>query len=96
MYNDICGGKMSEYRSQKELFKELIPAMNVKLKLFKNTNYHYITKEDIWNYLKITKWKFSSNLTLSEMVNDIIKLEPNDIDKYLKEQMKNEKKEIII
>ena len=87
---------MNEYRSQEELFKGLIPAMNVKLKLFKNTSYHYITKEDIWNYLKEIKWKSSSNLTLGEMVNDIIKLEPNDIDKYLKEQMKNEKKKIII
>ena len=87
---------MYEYRSQEELYKGLIPAINVKLKLLKNSEYDYITKEDIWNFLKETKWKNSIDLTLGEMVNDIIHIDNKDIDIYLKDKLRNEKKEIIV
>ena len=87
---------MYEYKSQQELYEGLIPAINVKLKMLKNSEYQYITKEDIWNFLKETKWKNSVDLTLGEMVNDIIHIENKDIDIYLKDKLKNEKKEIIV
>ena len=48
-----------------------------------------IDKIDIWNYLKISKWKNSINLTISEMVNDIIHADNKDIDIYLKKYKKN-------
>jgi len=87
---------MFEYKNQQELYEGLKPAINVKLKLLKNSEYEYITKEDIWNFLKETKWKSSVSLTLGEMVNDIIHLDTKDLDIYLKNRLKNEKKEIII
>lgn len=80
---------MHEYKSQKELYQNLIPALNVKLTLLKNNNYNNITKLDIWNYLKITKWSKSVNLTLAEMVNDIIHTDNKDIDIYLRKTKKN-------
>ena len=87
---------MYEYNSQLELYNGLMPAINVKLKELNKTEYNYITSEDIWNYLKITKWQGSNNLTLGEMVDDIIHVSQVDIDKYLKNKLKNEEKEIII
>ena len=63
---------MQEYKSQKELFQGLIPAMNVKLTMLKKCGYSDISYEDIWNYLRDNKWKNSVDLTLGEMVNDII------------------------
>ena len=66
------GDNMYEFKSQKELYQGLIPAMNVKLKYLKKSNYKDITKEDIWNCLKETKWKNSVDLTLADMVQDII------------------------
>ena len=80
---------MHVYKSQKELYQNLIPALNVKLTLLKNNNYNNITKIDIWNYLKITKWSKSVNLTLAEMVNDIIHTDNKDIDIYLRKTKKN-------
>ena len=80
---------MHEYKSQKELYQNLIPALNVKLTLLKNNNYNNITKIDIWNYLKITKWSKSVNLTLAEMVNDIIHKHNIYIDIYLRKTKKN-------
>ena len=80
---------MYEYKSQRELYLSLIPALNVKLRLLKNSDYKNIDKIDIWNYLKISKWKNSINLTISEMVNDIIHADNKDIDIYLKKYKKN-------
>ena len=37
-----------EYKSQKELFKSLKGAFNVKLRMIKD-EYNYITSVDIWN-----------------------------------------------
>ena len=75
---------MMEFRSQKELYLNLIPALNVKMKLLKRNKMNNITKEDIWNYLKDNKWKNSVDLTLADMVNDIIHVDNNEVSNYKK------------
>lgn len=77
-----------KYKSQEELFKLLSGAFNVKLRLIKD-KYDYIKKIDIWNYLKINKWSKDKNLSISEMVNDIIEVDVNKIDLFLKKQKEN-------
>ena len=62
-----------EYKSEKELYQSLRGAFNVKLRMIKD-NYDYIKSIDIYNYLKITKWCKATNLSISEMVNDIISI----------------------
>ena len=74
---------MKEYKSQKELYQNLIPAINVKIKLLKKNNYKDITKEDIWNYLKETKWKNSIDLTLADMVQDILHTDNRELVTFL-------------
>ncbi len=73
---------MLEYNSLKELYNALIPAFNVKLRMLKNNNYHNITKKDIWQYLVYTKWIQSIDLSISEMVSDIINVDGEKIIKY--------------
>ncbi len=87
---------MSEYKSQKELYLALVPALNVKIRKLKKMGYYYIKKEDIWNYLKEYKWSKSINLGISEMVSDIFLVDEQILDSYLKEKMKYENKEIIL
>jgi len=87
---------MYEFNNQLELYNGLKPAINVKLKELRRTEYNYITYIDIWNFLKETKWRGSIDLTLGEMVQDIIHVSQIDIDRYLKDKLKNEEKEIII
>ena len=79
---------MHEYKTQQELYQNLIPALNVKLRLLKKNNYNNITRKDIWNYLKNTKWTNSVNLTISEMVNDIIHADDKEIDIYRKRNLR--------
>lgn len=86
---------MDEYKSQKELYLALVPALNVKMRIIRNSEYNYIKKEDIWNYLRTNKWCKDINLCISEMVNDIINVEEKIIDKYLKDKLNKEEKEIL-
>lgn len=77
-----------EYKSQEELFRLLKGAFNVKLRMIKD-EYDYIKMIDIWNYLKINKWCKDNNLSISEMVNDIIDIDINKVDIFLKEAQKS-------
>lgn len=78
-----------EYSSQEELFKTLTGAFNVKIRMCQD-KYRYIKKEDIWNYLKLNKWCKDIDLSLSEMVNDIINVDIEKVDIYVKEHMNRE------
>ena len=74
---------MYEYKSQLELYQGLIPAMNVKLKMLKKSDYRDITRDDIWNYLKENKWKMSVDLTLADMVHDIIHVDHSELARFV-------------
>ena len=82
-----------EYKSEKELYQSLRGAFNVKLRMIKD-NYDYIKSIGIYNYLKITKWCKATNLSISEMVNDIISIDIQKVDEYIKEKIKKESREI--
>lgn len=82
-----------EYCSQEELFNSLKGAFNVKLRLIKD-EYDYINSVDIWNYLKINKWCKDKNLSLSEMVNDIIDVDMEKVDVFLKKYIKEENRSL--
>ena len=75
-----------EYQSLEELYKDLKGAFNVKLRLIKK-DYNHIKKEDIWNYLRISKWSKDKGLTISEMVNDIIEVDIKKVDIYQREKI---------
>ena len=70
-----------EFTSQQELYQKLQPVFNVKKRLIQNTKYKDITNQEIWNYLIKTKWKQAYNLTISDIVNDIITLDLESISK---------------
>ncbi len=70
-----------EYASQRELYLALLPVFNVKRRLLSITD-NNITNEDIWKYLTISKWKNSHNLTISEMVNDIVTVDIKAINRF--------------
>lgn len=85
--------KEMEYKSQEELYRKLKGAFKVKLRLI-NKEYDYIKMVDIWNYLKINKWCKDKNLSLSEMVNDIIEVDITKVDLFLKDHLKNEERKL--
>ena len=78
---------MIEFNNLLELKERITPALTTKVKEINS----YVTEEDIWEYLKI-KWKKSTNLTLYDIINDIINLKKEDIEEYARSD-KNDKSE---
>lgn len=77
-----------EFNNVKELYERLKPALNTKVTELQRNDLDYIKIEDIWNYLKDSKWSKANNLLLYEMVDDILNLDNNIIDEYVKGEIR--------
>lgn len=71
------------FKSLGELYKKLLPALNTKVGDLKRANIKYIKEIDVWNYLKDNYWKNRSDLTLGEMVNDILSTPNFKLEEYV-------------
>lgn len=76
-----------EFKTANELYERLKPALTTKVEEMRRNGYEYIKEEDVWNYLKEVKWVKSVNLSLYQMVSDVLNTEDAVIDKYLKEKL---------
>ena len=77
-----------EFNNVKELYERLKPALNAKITDLKRNDLDYIKEEDIWNYLKDSKWSKANNLLLYQMVDDILNLDEKEIDYYVKSEIR--------
>lgn len=85
-----------KFTSLQELYNRLEPALSAKVSEIKRQKISYIKNADIWNYLKTYKWNRETNLTLIDMVNDILNVEVSIIDEYVKNNMTRVKRDLII
>lgn len=76
-----------EFSSLEELYRRIKPALHTKKEEMRRAGYIYIKEEDIWNYLKEIKWINSKNLSLYQMVSDVLNVQNELIDRYLKEKL---------
>jgi hypothetical protein len=83
-----------EFKSLSELYSRIRPALVSRNSDLKRIGINYIKEEDIWNYLKETKWLKTSNLSLSEMVSDIFNVSSDNLEKYVKDKMNNMTREV--
>lgn len=82
------------FNSVQELYERLKPALRTKQNEMKREGYIYIKSDDIWNYLKEVKWKNANNLSLYEMVSDVLNVDNSMIDSYLKQKLNLNDREI--
>ena len=68
-----------EFKSSEELFQRVKPALVTKQNEMLRKGFHYVKIEDVWEYLKKTKWRKASNLGLYDMVYDILNAEDTEI-----------------
>lgn len=73
-----------EFKSASELYERIKPALKTKKNEMERLGFAYIREEDIWNYLKEVKWHKSKNLSLADIVSDILNADNSAIDDYLK------------
>lgn len=83
----FIGDKMDEFNSLKELYIKVRPALILKKEELKKMGMNHIVEADIWNYLKSEKWMTTTNLSLSELVNDILECDIDELDSYTKKEL---------
>lgn len=76
-----------KFNSLNDLYNRLKPALRSKLKELHKLDKVYIKKEDIFEYLTDTKWINSTNLTLDEMVDDILYADNYKLDEYVQKKI---------
>lgn len=80
-YGDIVMDEI-KFNSLNELYNRLYPAFNTK-KVELERNNIKCREIDIWNFLKETIWRGSENLSIYDMVNDIMLLDENKLKNYI-------------
>ena len=83
-----------KFKNLAELYERILPALKSKAREIHKKGMNYIHEEDIWNYLKNYKWTSSRNLDLGDMVNDIFNIEERELDSYVKNELKNYRRDI--
>lgn len=83
-----------EFSSVEELYNRLKPALRTKRTELNEYGYGYLKIEDIWNYLKENKWVNSRNLSLNDMVSDILNADNELIDDYFKEKLNKKNRKL--
>ncbi len=82
-----------EFQSQEELYQRVKPALRAKEMELRRLGFPYIKEHDIWEYLKTSQWSKAKDLTLADIVHDILHLNNQKIDLYVKKSWESDKKE---
>lgn len=72
-----------KFNSLEELYRKLMPALNTKVADLKRHNIKYISESDIWHYLRDCYWQRNRELSLGEIVNDILATPNSDLEAYM-------------
>ena len=83
----------NEFKSLRELYDRIKPALRCKCNEFKKMGYKNIKESDIWNYITDKKWKESIGLSISEMVNDIFDVKYEDVTNHMISKIETELRE---
>jgi hypothetical protein len=62
-----------------DLYRRLLPALNSKKREIERLKVKNIRNEDIWNFLIKYKWKTVTGLNLSDMVDDILNYDNQEL-----------------
>ncbi len=78
-----------KFKSLEDLYHRLLPAFNTKVADLKRKRVYNVSEIDIWNYLKTYYWRNKKDLTLGEMVNDILSTPEDDLITFVMHNNKN-------
>lgn len=83
---------MDGFSNAEELYKKVKPALKSKIKDLTRVGVNYVQKADVWNYLKNNVWCKKVNLTLGEVVNDIMTVSNEELEYYVQSLFKDSKR----
>ncbi len=68
-----------EVKLDKELYEKLSPVLETKIIQLKRCDFLDISKKDLWNYLKNTKWINYNSIYINQLVNDILLIDGSNL-----------------
>lgn len=80
-----------DIKTKLDLYKRIRPAMYVKLKDIKRDYSVNISYEEMFVYLEEGVWKAKTNLSLSEIVDDILYINVDRLFQHVEKRRTNEK-----
>ncbi len=80
-----------EFKSLKELYNTVKPALYSKVKEIRSLGFTSISEKDIWNFLVTNNWKDRVNLDLHELISDILYADNYEIYDYTVKYLKKDK-----
>lgn len=75
-----------EFNSVDELYNRVLPALNTRVQELSCLGVE-VNSDDIWSYLISNKWKMSVNLTLFDIVDDILNTDYSKILDYVNNKL---------
>lgn len=78
-----------------EVYNKVYPALQTKVTDLKRKNLKHIKEEDIWNYLRKHYWNNKKDLTLYDLVSDILSTPDYELEKYVLYKDENKEHEIL-
>jgi hypothetical protein len=72
-----------KFNSITELYIRVLPALKSKKRELEKNKVGFITEKDIWDYLRDMEWNKKTDLTLFDIVNDILNVSQNKLFEYL-------------
>ncbi len=82
------------FQTQQELYCRVRPALSSKAEEMRRLGYTFIKEEDVWNFLKESKWRQAEGLSLAQLVSDILNAENDPIQKYVLDRLKHVERKI--
>lgn len=78
-----------EFSSVLDLKAHIKPALDSKVKELQRKNINYVSQDDIFEYLRNMVWPLKSNLTLYNIVDDILNTDNETFCNYVISKMRN-------
>jgi hypothetical protein len=72
-----------KFNSITDLYRRVLPALKSKRRELVSKKIGFITEKDIWDYLRDIEWNKSANLTLFDIVNDILCVDEKKLLEYI-------------
>lgn len=78
-----------EFSSVLDLKVHIKPALDSKVRELQRKNINYVSQDDIFEYLRNMVWPLKSNLTLYNIVDDILNTDNEIFSNYVVSKMRN-------
>ena len=77
------------FNNEIDLYKRVLPALHSKVRELHRKRIRYVDEKDVYEFLRDNKWKNENDLYLSSIVDDILYVNNDALEKYVQNKLFN-------